>query len=116
MVIVLLSAMVLLVVGVAFKPDELDPEQSSEVRPRQSGEITSIVKTREKSHDELPPIARTERTKYVWVAKSRSGLDDNKDVYTMDPEDMRPCDNYITDDQNTCDFCCLSCTETLYMT
>ena len=53
-------------------------------------------------------IGTDHRYKYVWVVLNIRGL------YTVNPDDMAPLEQYAQKKDNTCDVCGAHCTEVLH--
>ncbi|CAE7031875.1 PERK7 [Symbiodinium sp. CCMP2592] len=103
--------------------DEEDPPQAGQAVPRQSREIQQLI-----SDGVDVPVAKDQRSKYVWVALARgreagSKGDLTKEAepaqrtkkYTWNAEEIVPVDTKLARDIDLrCDLCGLDCTEVLY--
>jgi len=103
--------------------DEEDPPQAGQAVPRQSREIQQLI-----SEGVDVPVAKDQRSKYVWVALARgreagSKGDLTKEAepaqrtkkYTWNAEEIVPVDTKLARDIDLrCDLCGLDCTEVLY--
>ncbi|CAE7840701.1 PERK7 [Symbiodinium microadriaticum] len=103
--------------------DEEDPPQAGQAVPRQSRDVQQLI-----SDGVDVPIAKDQRSKYVWVALARgreagSKGDPMKEAepaqrtkkYTWNAEEIVPVDTKLARDIDLrCDLCGLDCTEVLY--
>ncbi|CAL1156626.1 unnamed protein product [Cladocopium goreaui] len=103
------------VIGYTGDEDE-DPPQAGSSKERHNRDVQQMI-----SEGLDVPIAKDQRSSYVWVAASKvpenQGVEGNiemrKKKYTWNPEEIQPVDA-VRSKQLRCDICGALCTEVLY--